>query len=185
MPLTTHRHPRLRDNDYTRGAYFVTLCALDRRQWFGQIVGHGENAQMEPSDLGRVVLGQWHALPLHFAHLRLDQVQLMPDHLHAIVVLSGSGSGRASVSGSTQRVDATVVAADAAPNRPNGPPSGSLGAIIGAFKSATTYGMNQLRNTPGQRYWQRGFHDRAIRTTHSGEFERIAKYIADNPKNWL
>lgn len=44
--------------------------------------------------------------------------------------------------------------------------------------------MNQLRNTPGQRCWQRGFHDRAIRTTHSGAFERIAEYIADNPKDW-
>ncbi|MBL0127526.1 MAG: hypothetical protein IPP83_08705 [Flavobacteriales bacterium] len=68
-------------------------------------------------------------------------------------------------------------------DRPIGPAAGSLGAIVGAFKSGTTYAMNQLRNTPGQRYWQRGFHDRAIRTT-LGEFERIARYIANNPANW-
>lgn len=130
---------------------------------------------MEPNDLGRIVLEHWYALPSHFVHLRLVQVQLMPDHLHAIVVLSGVGS--------TLKVDATVVPEAIAVGRPLGPAAGSLGAIIGAFKSGTTYAMNQLRSTPGQRYWQRGFHDRAIRTTQ-GEFERIARYIAENPKNW-
>ncbi len=44
--------------------------------------------------------------------------------------------------------------------------------------------MNRLRNTPGQRYWQQGFHDWRIRPTHHGEFERIAQYIAENPGNW-
>lgn len=99
----------------------------------------------------------------------------MPDHLHAIVVLSGVVS--------TPRVDATALPAGDTVGRPIGPTAGSLGAIIGAFKSGTTYAMNQLRVTPGQRYWQRGFHDRAIRTTH-GEFERIARYIAENPRHW-
>ena len=174
-PPKYHKHPRLPGNDYTRGAFFVTLCALDRRQWFGRIVGMDDDAVMEPNDLGRIVLDQWHALPAHFAHLRLDQVQLMPDHLHAIVVLSGVGS--------TQRVDATTLPVGNTVGRPIGPPPGSLGAIIGAFKSGTTYAMNQLRATPGQRYWQRGSHDRAIRTTQ-GEFERIARYIEENPRNW-
>lgn len=177
MPF--HKHTRLPGNDYTRGVYFVTLCALDRRQWFGRIVGIGDDEVMEPNELGRIVLDQWHALPSHFPHLRLDQVQLMPDHLHAIVVLSGVGSG----SGSTLRVDATTLSVGDTVGRPIGPTPGSLGAIIGAFKSGTTYAMNQLRATPAQRYWQRGFHDRAIRTTQ-GEFERITRYIAENPKNW-
>jgi hypothetical protein len=44
--------------------------------------------------------------------------------------------------------------------------------------------MNRLRGTPGQRYWQQGFHDWRIRPTHNGEFERIAQYIAENPGNW-
>ena len=181
MPF--HKHIRLLGNDYTRGAYFVTLCALDRRQWFGRIVGMGDDAMMEPNDLGRIVLDQWQALPTHFAHLRLDQVQLMPDHLHAIVVLAGVGSSSGSGGGSTLRVDGTTALVKDVESRPIGPTAGSLGAIIGAFKSGTTYAMNQLRATPGQRYWQRGFHDRAIRTTQ-GEFERIARYIAENPQNW-
>ncbi|MDQ3101814.1 MAG: transposase [Bacteroidota bacterium] len=171
-PQKYHKHPRLQDHDYTNGAYFVTICTVNRQELFGRIGGSGVNAVMEPNDLGQIVLNDLSALPNHFPTVRLDQVQLMPDHLHMIIVITSSGS--------TRKVDA----ADAATNdpvRPRGPKSGSLGAIIAAFKSGTTIKMNRLRGTPGQRYWQQGFHDWRIRLTHSGEFERIANYIAANP----
>jgi hypothetical protein len=58
-----------------------------------------------------------------------------------------------------------------------------LGAILAAFKASTTYKLNERDNTPGRRYWQPGYHDRVIRTTR-GEFERIARYIVDNPAKW-
>lgn len=172
-----------------QGAYFVTLCTWSRRHWFGRIDGTGHAAVMEPNAMGRIVLDQWNALPRHFAHVQLDQVQLMPDHFHAIIILAGG-------IGSTLRADATAAAGattdgsgateGAGPGtnaRPNGTRPGSLGAIIGAFKSGTTYHMNRLAGTPGQRYWQPGFHDRVIRVTY-GEFERIARYIAQNPSKW-
>jgi len=130
---------------------------------------------MEPNELGRIVLDDWNRLPLRLPHVRLDQFQLMPDHFHAIITISGSGS--------TRRVDAAGGEGDGRV-RPNGPLPGSLGAIIAAFRSGTTIRMNSLRNSPGQRYWQRGFNDWRIRPTHAGEFERIAQYIADNPSNW-
>ena len=43
--------------------------------------------------------------------------------------------------------------------------------------------MNELNGTPGQRYWQRGYHERQVRSTR-GEFGSIARYIAENPGNW-
>ena len=101
-PRKTHRHPRLRDHGYDHGAYFVTLCTSARQHLFGRIVGTGPDAHLEPTDTGRLVLNEWLALPDHFKHLRLDQVQLMPNHLHAILVLDGFTR-----SGSTLRVDAT------------------------------------------------------------------------------
>jgi REP element-mobilizing transposase RayT len=130
---------------------------------------------MEPNELGRIVLDDWNMLPERLPHVRLDQVQLMPDHFHAIIVLDGSKS--------TRRVDAAGGRQQVG-DRPNGPLPGSLGAIIGAYKSGTTIRMNRSRGTPGQRYWQPGFHDWRIRPTHAGEFERIANYIAQNPANW-
>ena len=130
---------------------------------------------MEPNELGQIILDDWNVLPQRLPHVRSDQVQLMPDHFHAIIILDGNKS--------TRRVDAAGGEGDGR-NRPNGPLPGSLGAIIGAFKSGTTIRMNRLRRTPGQRYWQQGFHDWRIRPTHAGEFERIAYYIAQNPTNW-
>jgi hypothetical protein len=136
---------------------------------------------MEPNELGRIVLDDWNMLPERLPHVRLDQMQLMPDHFHAIIVLDGSKS--TSAERSRSRVDAAGGSQNIG-GTPNGPLPGSLGAIIGAFKSGTTIRMNRSRGTPGQRYWQPGFNDWRIRPTHPGEFERIAYYISQNPANW-
>ena len=45
---------------------------------------------MEPNELGRIVLDDWNESPERLSYVRLDQVQLMPDHFHAIIVLDGS-----------------------------------------------------------------------------------------------
>lgn len=63
-----------------------------------------------------------------------------------------------------------------------GPESGSLGAIIGQFKSVTTKRINRLRTTPGAPVWQRNYYDRIIRDER--EYERIHDYIEANPLNW-
>jgi putative transposase len=39
-----------------------------------------------------------------------------------------------------------------------------------------------MRGTPGLPVWQRGYHERIIRT--EGELERIRQYIFDNPARW-
>ena len=184
-PPRYHKHPRLRDRDYTQGAYFITLCTKPRLELFGHISGTGTNAVIELNDVGRIVDECWRAIPDHFPHARLDQLQIMPDHLHAIVVLEPPIR-------STQWVDATG-ATDGDPAigdvndppkgigaRPNGPKRGSLGAIIGVFKSVTTKRINAETGRTGGTVWQDGYHDRAIRR-NGGEFERISKYIVENP----
>lgn len=119
-------------------------------------------------------------IPDHFPHVRLGETQIMPNHLHAILVLDrGDGNGTV---GATQWVAATDAVAGVS-GRPNGPQRGSLGAIIAAFKSETTKRVNRLNGTMGQRLWQPNFHERAIREL-GGEHERIAKYIAENPMKW-
>ena len=175
-----HKHPRLRDRDYTRGAYFVTICAHRRGEIFGRIVGSGSTAVMELNDAGLIVLDRWNAIPEHHPGSRLNQLQIMPDHLHAILVLDPP-PGMASV-GSTLGVDATG-AFDNRRARPKGPAPGSLGAIIAAFKSVTTKRINAAMGGTGGSIWLNGYHERAIRR-QGGEFGRIAQYIAENPTNW-
>lgn len=62
-------------------------------------------------------------------------------------------------------------------------PVGSLGRIVRAYKSAVTRMAYRDGLLPhGTPVWQRNYWDRVIRD--DAEYERIAKYIRDNPMNW-
>lgn len=180
MPLRYRKHIRLPDHDYTKGAYFVTLGTRPRKQVFGRIIGTDATARMELNDVGGIVDECWRAIPDHFTHVRLHEMQIMPDHLHAIMELD-----RGNDNGTVQATPwvATTNALDGSDRKPNGPRRGSLAAIIGAFKSETTKRVNRLNGTPARSLWQPNFYERAIRE-HCGEWGRIARYIAENPKNW-
>jgi len=180
MPLRFRKHIRLPDHDYTHGAYFVTICTRSRMQVFGRIFGTDATARMELNDVGGIVDECWRAIPEHFPHVHLHEMQIMPDHLHAILELDQRhfhGNVEA-----IQWVAATIAVNGSGPGL-NGPRRGSLAAIIGAFKSETTKRVNRLNDTPGKPLWQPNFHERAIRE-YNGEWGRIAQYIAENPKNW-
>ena len=68
------------------------------------------------------------------------------------------------------------------PQPPRGSPSGSLGAIIGSFKSAVTRQINVRRGTPGTPAWQRNYYEHIIRD--DDDYVRIAAYIVNNPRRW-
>ena len=84
-PDRHHRRSiRLTGFDYTRlGAYFVTICTLNQKCLFGEIV----NDQMMMSEEGRVAQSAWVAIPDHFSQVLMDQFILMPNHIHGIVVI--------------------------------------------------------------------------------------------------
>lgn len=65
----------------------------------------------------------------------------------------------------------------------HGGESGSIGAIIGNFKSLVTKRANQHRHTPGAKLWQREYYDRLIRNER--ELNALRQYIRDNPQRWL
>lgn len=180
MPLRYRKHIRLPDHDYTKGAYFVTIGTRRRMQMFGRVFGTDATARMELNDVGDIVDECWRAIPDHFPHVHLHEMQIMPDHLHAILELDrGNDNGTVQA---TQWVAATD-AVGGSRRIANGPRRGSLAAIIGAFKSETTKRVNRLNDTPARSLWQPNFYERAIRE-HYGEWGRIALYIAENPKNW-
>jgi REP element-mobilizing transposase RayT len=65
---------------------------------------------------------------------------------------------------------------------PGGVKSGSLGAIIGSYKSAVTRQINTIRNTPGAKLWQRNYYEHIIRGEN--ELNQIRAYIVQNPAKW-
>lgn len=182
MALKFRKHIRLPDHEYMQGIYFVTLCTLARQQRFGWIIGSDHKAHMELTDTGRIVDECWRAIPDHFPNAQLDEMQIMPDHLHAILILGPGHGNNIDVAGATPWATATQPIENVG-RIANGPRRGSLGAIIGAFKSETTKRVNRMYGTMGHRLWQPNYYERIIRGT-DGERARITRYIAENPKNW-
>jgi REP element-mobilizing transposase RayT len=56
-----------------------------------------------------------------------------------------------------------------------------LSKIIGRFKMVSAKQINIMRESSG-RLWQRNYYEHIIRDNES--FNRIRKYIQDNPGNW-
>lgn len=78
--VNARRSIRLDGYDYTNdGAYFVTICAHERRCVFGYIT----NDAMMLNERGRIVETCWLEIPLHFPHVELDAYVIMPNHVGA------------------------------------------------------------------------------------------------------
>jgi putative transposase len=176
MPYNPDLHHRkshrLRGHDYTEpGQYFVTLCTHDMTCLFGDII-HG---QMEPNLLGQIVMAQWLALPSHFPNLNLDAWQLMPNHLHGILILTSTPPSMLQTNNRLARGYQTY-------DSPQGTASGSLGAIIQSLKKTTTRKIRRLTNDPDIQVWHRDYHDHIIRD--HDDLLRVRHYIAQNPVRW-
>ena len=85
-PKIHHRRSiRLKGYDYSRaGLYFITICVQDRKYLFGKI----ENEEMALNDFGTIAYQQWAKLPERFANMELDVFQIMPNHMHGIIILT-------------------------------------------------------------------------------------------------
>jgi REP element-mobilizing transposase RayT len=143
----------------------VTTTTHDRAHLFGRVV----NGVMVVSDFGRVVIDEWERTAELRPYVRLDAFVVMPNHVHGVIwIVNDDNVGR---------VEATP-----RPYPPRGVKSGSLGAIVGAFKSAVTKRIDEMRGTPGAPVWQRSYYERIIRTQQ--ELNNIRRYIRNNPANW-
>lgn len=100
------KHPRLKEYDYSlNGYYFVTICSKNMRHIFGKIepssVGRGlaPAAQIAPerkvylSQCGLIARQELLALESRYAFVRIDKFVIMPNHIHAIIVLDGETAG--------------------------------------------------------------------------------------------
>jgi putative transposase len=80
--------PRLQGWDYSwAGAYFVTFVVQDRSCCLSTIV----KGQVQLSPWGHIVEECWLGLPAQFEHVVLDELVVMPNHVHAIVFLTNPG----------------------------------------------------------------------------------------------
>ncbi len=160
---------RLQTFDYTsHGAYFVTICTNGRRPLLARIV----DGRSEPTAIGQIALNEWRRTAELRPDVTLDEFIVMPNHVHGIIWLSRPA----------------VVAAQRAAPLPSLPGRAfavvprSLGAVVRAFKAATTKRANELCGTPARPVWQRNYYERVIRDDR--ELNRAREYVRANPLKW-
>ena len=81
------------DHDYTaRRMYMVTMVTEERKPLFGKVVGRSEVVDpsteaphIELSPLGEAVAQIWQTIGSHHPEVKVVALQMMPDHLHAIL----------------------------------------------------------------------------------------------------
>jgi putative transposase len=163
---------RLRGYDYSQpGFYFATICVHSKTNLeFGKIIDDAVFAEMYPveagsepastgnttsksiirlNEYGQIANRTWYDHPNHINDIVLDEFIIMPNHVHGIIQIVGSNNKT------------------------------SLSEIIRQIKTFSAIRINQLRGTPGIKFWQRNYYEHIIRDNES--LNRIRKYIRENP----
>lgn len=171
IQLPRRKSLRLPDWDYAEpGGYFLTICTHQKVFLFGEVVGQ----DIRLNRFGQCAEYEWRKTGIVRPNVVVDEFIVMPNHVHGILILTDTGRGDPFITNGEIPSRSWVAR--------SGPKPGSIGAIIGQYKSQVTKIINGLRGGPGCLVWQRGYYERVIRT--SGELDRIREYILNNPYNW-
>ena len=163
-------------HDYDGGLYFVTICTKERVHYFGEI---SEN-EMHLTEVGQYVVEQIRNVQVHYNYAKIPLWVVMPNHLHAIVIIDGDNIPykRRVV----KTLDGSMVESRRATTlqqRGIANMQGWLSVVVGGIKSAVTKFANE-RRIPFA--WQTRFHDHIVRDTC--EMNQIADYIENNVQKW-
>lgn len=155
------------------GAYFVTVCTLNREHYFGEIT----NDIMNLSPIGVIADILWHEITNHNDNVELGAFVVMPNHIHGILVLGGKNVPV--MDNVTVETRHALSLQSPAQKRFRNQGKNTVSSIVGGYKSAVTKHARRL----GYRFaWQSRFHDHVIRDEQS--YQRINDYIITNPQKW-
>ena len=215
MPYNPNKHHRqsirLKNYDYTSsGAYFITICTEHRDDTLSII----QNNTANPTEIGQIIQNTWNELPNRF-NIQTDEFMIMPDHVHGIIIINPANPknpihdhdqnpvrdhDQNPIHDHDQNPVGALLAAPinaglkgqgqgqgAASSAPTSTTTktkqASLSEIIRAFKSISAIGVNKHLGRSGVRFWQRNFYEVIVRDDVM--FEKIARYIRNNPTKWL
>jgi putative transposase len=153
------------------GPYFVTICTNGRYPFFGKI----ENGVMRLTEIGEITVDQLLKTPTIWPHVELDEWVVMPDHVHAIVVIKRHPNG-VTPGFNVPHVETPSEGVSTRNNRTKHWASGTLGVIINQYKRSCTVRMRKIEPFF---MWQPRYHDHIIR--NDDELDRIREYIRNNP----
>jgi REP element-mobilizing transposase RayT len=203
------RSPRLTGYDYSsEGAYFITICTLQREHFFGRI----ESGRMIKTISGESAEKYWREIPEHYPFVQIDEYVIMPNHIHGILIINKIlcgdivGTPNLGVPTGNLPTDGNI---DGSPNLgvptgniptdgnidgtprlgvPTAKPIGgknifwkpnSIGSVINQYKRICTI---TIRSMGIDFSWQPRFYDRVIRS--NSELIQVRNYIRENPLKW-
>jgi hypothetical protein len=81
---------RSETHDYrSKRFYMITLEVTGRIPILGRLEGEGNEACIRLSPLGEAVAREWEGIPRYYPQITMVSQQVMPDHLHGILYVSG------------------------------------------------------------------------------------------------
>lgn len=160
--LPARKPMRLKGYDYSNdGAYFLTLCTQNRKNYFGKIAR--ADLLSEPyicySKYGEIVAEQIAEINQTYTHMEITNYAIMPNHLHMIVFVESGASG-------------TPPPTNGVKNGAPTPTNAAIPALVSTLKRLT----NQKT---GVKLWQRGYYDHILRD--EDDYLKARKYIYENP----
>ena len=178
-PFFQRQSIRLKGYDYSQaGAYFITLVTKNRLPLFGEIT----NGEMNLDQYGEIIQNEWFRTPEIRKEIMLDEFIIMPNYIHAIVVIEDPVGLSAQNSRATGRSPLQEKPTISSSSKFIHLQSTSPGAFIAGFKAATIIQIIRLRSSPGAPVWIRNYYEHIIRS--ESELDRIRLYIQTNPSQW-
>ena len=95
--LPSRKRNRLKHYDYSScGAYFITICTSDRRNYFWNGVGAtiGRPQDVDLSQYWKLLDEAINNIPSIYPALKLDHYVIMPDHIHLLLIIRADEYGR-------------------------------------------------------------------------------------------
>ena len=169
---------RLVGYDYANeNYYYVTICTHEKRCIFGDVKALSKYGKIAEEELLKI--------SKRFGTVKLDKYMVMPNHIHAIIVISSDdrrGGSREEQDLPRQGKDEIINegGASSSPTVKRSVKIPTLTTIIGLYKSGVSKRIHQM--DPDLQVWQRSFYDHIIRNERS--YLEICRYIEENPIKW-
>ena len=160
---------RIKQYDYSStGAYFITICIKDRKQILSDIikpvgVGALDDPKIRLTAIGKIAEKNLLSSE-NISGVKIDRYVIMPDHIHAIILLDSDKYAGVSKGSSRTPVPTNVERANSACSQ-----------FVSTFKRF-------CNKEYGENIWQARFNDHIIR--NRDDYEEHVKYIYENPMRW-
>lgn len=149
MELPKRKLPRLKGYDYSSENYYsVTICTNNKVCIFGM--------PNDPTVYGRIAKEHLLNIEKHYEGVFIDRYVIMPNHIHAIVVIGCD------------------------PETERSRPFPTLDTVLGLYKSGVSREIHKI--SPEIKVWQKSYFDEIIRNKDA--YQEICRYIDENPIKW-